>query len=328
MKIFYSRLSILICMLSFVVFSQSPRSYRVSSKLESTLKHERDLLRKLDAQEVPGLPSMFEGTHRTKNPRTNSGSGKSILLSLVGDTIRNYYTHDNQGNILTRLEEVKSNNLWISKTRGTYTYDANGNQLTWLYEIWQNGAWVNSQRGTYTYDSNGNLVTLMYESWQNGAWLNISRSTYTHDAFNNTTTANGYKWLDNNWVPGLNALSFAYNNKQDYESIYSSTATATYQYITGVENDSQEEMDYSLSQNYPNPFNPETVIRYALPFAGNISIIVYNSLGQDIATLVDRYMEAGKHTVTFDASKLTSGVYFYRLSTEKGSISRKMTLLK
>ena len=71
---------------------------------------------------------------------------------------------------------------------------------------------------------------------------------------------------------------------------------------------------YELSQNYPNPFNPSTTIRYALPRASNVSVIVYNALGQQVAIIVNEQQEAGYHDVVFAGTNLASGVYFYRLS--------------
>ncbi len=86
--------------------------------------------------------------------------------------------------------------------------------------------------------------------------------------------------------------------------------------------------DYSLGQNYPNPFNPTTTIEFALPSAGAVKLEVFNVLGQQVVTLVDGYLSAGTHLVTFDASNEPSGVYFYRLSHSNGIETKKMTLLK
>ncbi|MEW5995377.1 MAG: T9SS type A sorting domain-containing protein, partial [Candidatus Zixiibacteriota bacterium] len=85
---------------------------------------------------------------------------------------------------------------------------------------------------------------------------------------------------------------------------------------------------FSLSQNYPNPFNPTTEISFSLPTASNISLEIYNVLGQRVAVLADGAYSAGHHTVTWDASRHSSGVYFYRLSTEGFVQTRKMLLLK
>ncbi|MDP2207408.1 MAG: T9SS type A sorting domain-containing protein [Bacteroidota bacterium] len=85
--------------------------------------------------------------------------------------------------------------------------------------------------------------------------------------------------------------------------------------VTGVAGgDQQFPREYALNQNYPNPFNPSTTIKYALPQASQVSLGVYNTLGQRVALLIHGKQEAGYHEVSFNASGLTSGVYFYRLS--------------
>lgn len=85
---------------------------------------------------------------------------------------------------------------------------------------------------------------------------------------------------------------------------------------------------YALSQNYPNPFNPTTVIAFALPKSGMTTLRVYDILGRQVSTLVDWVTPAGNHSVSFDASRLASGIYFYRLESRSFSRTRKMVLLK
>lgn len=87
-------------------------------------------------------------------------------------------------------------------------------------------------------------------------------------------------------------------------------------------------LDYTLEQNYPNPFNPVTYIRYSIPEGTRVQIKVLNMLGQTVATLVDDYKPAGWHTVTFDASKLSSGFYIYRIKAGEYSASKKLSLVK
>jgi hypothetical protein len=92
-------------------------------------------------------------------------------------------------------------------------------------------------------------------------------------------------------------------------------------------------MEYSLKQNYPNPFNPMTEISFDLPRAGNVQLNVYNILGRKVTTLINDYLAAGRHSVTFngtndDGSSLASGIYLYRLITEEFVDSKKMTLMK
>ena len=85
---------------------------------------------------------------------------------------------------------------------------------------------------------------------------------------------------------------------------------------------------YSLKQKYPNPFNPSTKIAFGLPQRSNVSLNVFNALGEQVAELVNGTLEAGTHTYNFDASDLTSGIYIYSLQTDAGIISNKMTLIK
>jgi rhodanese-related sulfurtransferase len=84
---------------------------------------------------------------------------------------------------------------------------------------------------------------------------------------------------------------------------------------------------YSLSQNFPNPFNPSTTIRFGLPESAEVSLIVYNSLGQRVTTLVQQAQEAGYHEVKFDASVLASGMYYYRLQAGAFVQTKKLLVL-
>ena len=102
-----------------------------------------------------------------------------------------------------------------------------------------------------------------------------------------------------------------------------------YSKLTSVEKaDNTLPSAYSLSQNYPNPFNPTTVISFSVPKAGNVLLKVYNSLGQEVATLVNEYKDAANYKVNFDASRLSSGVYFYTLKVNNFTESKKMMLIK
>ncbi len=85
---------------------------------------------------------------------------------------------------------------------------------------------------------------------------------------------------------------------------------------------------FDLSQNYPNPFNPSTKINFSLPTSGKVKLAVYDMLGNEIAVLLDANESAGNYTASFDASKLSSGVYFYRLITSNNTITKKMMLVK
>ena len=83
-----------------------------------------------------------------------------------------------------------------------------------------------------------------------------------------------------------------------------------------------------LFPNYPNPFNPSTQIRYALPIAGEVSLVVFNSAGQEVAKLLREKRQPGVYTVRWDASGMPSGVYFYRLTAGEYVQTRKAVLMK
>lgn len=101
----------------------------------------------------------------------------------------------------------------------------------------------------------------------------------------------------------------------------------------GVTSDVSEQpgvlpQEYSLSQNFPNPFNPSTTIEYSIPVASNVSLKVFNLLGQEVANLEAGNLTAGVHHVSFDAATLASGVYMYRIVAGSFVSTRKMLLLK
>jgi hypothetical protein len=85
---------------------------------------------------------------------------------------------------------------------------------------------------------------------------------------------------------------------------------------------------FVLEQNYPNPFNPSTVIRFGLPRSSEVSIVIYNTLGQKVAELLNEQREAGYQEARFDGSGLASGVYYYRLHAGDFLETKKMIILK
>mgnify|MGYP003537044038 FL=1 len=85
---------------------------------------------------------------------------------------------------------------------------------------------------------------------------------------------------------------------------------------------------FSLSQNYPNPFNPVTNIKFSIPTGGNVKLTVFDITGKEVAVLVNQNMNAGNYTADFDASQLSSGIYFYTLSSGSYTDTKKMVLVK
>jgi hypothetical protein len=111
-------------------------------------------------------------------------------------------------------------------------------------------------------------------------------------------------------VPGLVALAMR-----------SDVATAV------IEAEAPISLTWQLEQNYPNPFNPSTTIRYGLPHKSSVQLTVFNTLGQQVALLVQGEQEAGYHDVRFDGAGLSSGVYFYRLTAGSFVQTQKMVLI-
>lgn len=137
-----------------------------------------------------------------------------------------------------------------------------------------------------------------------------------------TTTPQQYEFEDDLSEPG----TYSYRLKQidlDGTFEYSSVIEAT---ITGPQ-------DFTLAQNYPNPFNPETNIRYEVPVASKVTLVIYNILGEKIRTLVDEEKPIGQHSVLWDSRddygrNVGSGVYFYRMTADNFSKTMKLTLIK
>lgn len=98
--------------------------------------------------------------------------------------------------------------------------------------------------------------------------------------------------------------------------------------ITAVHGPESLPKVFALYQNYPNPFNPTTTISYDIPERSRVTLVVYDILGRRIQTLVDGEKQAGHHEVIFDASRLPSGIYLYRLQAGNFSETRKLTLVK
>ncbi len=99
--------------------------------------------------------------------------------------------------------------------------------------------------------------------------------------------------------------------------------------ISGVDEKTENiPAGFKLYQNYPNPFNPNTTIIFSVPFSQKVELSVYDLLGREVATLVNENKSAGNYEVKFDASKLPSGVYFYRLTAGNMSLAKKMLLLR
>jgi len=151
----------------------------------------------------------------------------------------------------------------------------------------------------------GNMQTWTYQSFDISSYCNSSPTVKIRFRL----TSDSYLTYDGWYVDDIKITG--------YQSV-----------ITGIENGNLSPYEFSLEQNYPNPFNPITQINYSIPEKGFVKLVVYDLLGREVATLVNEIKDAGKHTLSYDASMLSSGVYFYTLQVNGMTETRKMTLIR
>mgnify|MGYP001240497495 FL=1 len=257
------------------------------------------------------------------------------------ELIQNFY--DNQNNIIETLNKRWESGNWFLEERNTHQY-SNGNltvvtmQEGWIDTIWTNiglytknynsnnflieyisqywhslNGWINQQRWVITPTTDNKFLEWVTQFWQNNNWENFSRLISTYDANGNETVFAWEMWENSAWQNHVQILF-------------------SYTLVSSVEEDLLNKLNYSLSQNYPNPFNPNTVISYQLLVSGDVTLKIYDVLGNEIATLVNEFKPAGKYEIDFQSavgnSQFASGVYFYQLKTGNYLETKKMILLR
>lgn len=189
---------------------------------------------------------------------------------------------------------------------------------------------------------NGNASIEFYAGystqWLSGATIKLHISTNGGSNWTQIWTAenDGQPWSWRNRVIDITAYSNRQNLKLGWQYVgndgdmvaIDGVRLLGYTGTTDITDDELIITDYNLSQNYPNPFNPATKISWQSPASGHTSLKVYDVLGKEVATLVDEFKPAGRYEVEFDATKLSSGVYLYRLQAGEQSFTKKMTLIK
>jgi hypothetical protein len=218
----------------------------------------------------------------------------------------------------------------------TPNYNFQSNTLNSVYFINHDVGWIGG--------SNGLLIktTDAGETWQtqnSGTEEFITAFSFTDEnkgwytGFNGTlfqTNDGGSSWLQQEVLIQNDLRGVYFVNEANGWAVGSNGIILHYhETITGNDNEDVRVPDnFVLSQNYPNPFNPSTTIQYSIPESGNVSLKIFNTLGEEVANLVNEYQEPGIYKVNFNAENLSSGVYYYRLESGRFSQTHKMILLR
>lgn len=149
--------------------------------------------------------------------------------------------------------------------------------------------------------------------------------------YKSTDAGDNFYLFNNSFSPSRNVIALC--KKRNSNFIYSITEEAVYKcwtsYIIGIVNNSSiSPDDFALYQNSPNPFNPVTKIKYNISKSSLVTLIIFDDLGREIKTLVNEFKDSGIHEIEWDASSLSSGIYFYRLRAGNFTETKKMMLLK
>ncbi len=278
---------------------------------------------------------------------STDGTDTSKILarrfSSKGEFLDNYpytfYSNDEGLKIkLASVEYGEESELFFSTIE-------NKTQL-FLRNFNNNGELQREPINIYSHNSNFNYLNNFISSSYSGGNGLFSFKEYLNEQFNIILATNDelyfvkkYFIINDNDIPvngsfskiiGNKVYSFANVGITDKFDITSSVQfrVDSFSVVTStsvVKDDNTPENFFMLS-NYPNPFNPETTIRFNLPDAGNAKLTVYNVLGEQVANLVNRELEAGQHNVKFNAANLASGVYIARLDFDSGSQAMNKTI--
>ena len=245
------------------------------------------------------------------------------------------YTWDNDFlmEILTEEWDFGMNN-WINADRELYTYDGE-DQIQELEQMWENESeWIDDSKTTMTYDGNHHMMESLQQSWDQVQWYNGRHSTYSYDNDWNEIQELELEWDYDaeswvnfqdkyyTWENGLmvERLTYEWDETRNWEN--HSMQTFTY----GDLSNSDEVILPKINlTNYPNPFNPTTIIKFSIQDGNSGTLSIYNTKGQLIES---KDFSTGEYSYHWNADKLTSGIYFYKLQTENYSKVRKMLLMK
>ncbi|MBO6576244.1 MAG: T9SS type A sorting domain-containing protein [Rhodothermales bacterium] len=220
--------------------------------------------------------------------------------------------------------------LFAGTGRGVYriTLDAGGTVVSLWDELdvrvtLDNGTVVTPEIRTLAFDPDEEDVDddLLVGSWGFGAFEHTAPITVPSRDFVEFALKEGYVSM---LLPLQNGDILLGNRGGGVEMVPSAGSVTS----TTIEPVRDLPTAFALAQNYPNPFNPSTTIGFDVPTTGRVHLAVYDVLGREVAVLVSDVVEAGRHRAMFDAGRLTSGTYLYRLQTEAGAFTRQLVLMK
>ncbi len=233
------------------------------------------------------------------------------------------YISNDYGNNFNPYSEGLFENASVEAFAFNDTYSFAGTDYNGVWRRYLPGVPV--ELASFTATTNDNYVTLKWntKTETNNSGFEIQRKNIDWEwigfveGHGTTTEENSYSFLDEN----LPAGKYQYRLKQiDYDG--------SFEFSEIVEIEILSPIDFSLAQNYPNPFNPLTTIQFSIPESGNVKLIIYNSIGEEVKTLIDEYREVGNYRINFNADGLPSGIYLYKLSVGTFSLTKKMILMK
>jgi hypothetical protein len=236
-------------------------------------------------------------------------SDKTVGASSEYDSAYYVYNGNAIGNAYPAISIDNAGNVFVAWSQAMFNgskLDTNGGVVQ--YELW----WNHASNGTWSTPAKlANSVGALFTSaaqWLTGTGSSrTAHFIYLADTVRGSVVFDGLPSVQTPWI---------------YRTITFDVTTSVRPNITG------NPMKFELQQNYPNPFNPTTNIRYSVPAAGLVTLTVYNAIGQEVASLVNEVQDAGSYVADFNASRLASGMYLYKIEAGRYTATKKMMLIK
>ena len=302
-------------------------------------------------------------TWQNERRLTNKFAGNSQFASIcaLGSIVHLVWSDDRNGNTEIYYKHSTDDGVsWTLDTRLTMDSNISGYPSvscsdSVVYVVWQDSrsGWDVYGKGSFdggltwgedtrlTNDpfnqfrpsiiASGSIVHVTWQDVRDGNWeiyykRSLDRGS-TWETDERLTNSEGDSFYPSVNVNGT-AVDILWQDARNgnVEMYYKRNPTGNLSGISKISRDVPR--SYFLSQNYPNPFNPETKINFSVPKLSNIKIVVYDNLGREMQTLVNEQLSPGTYSVTWNASNYPSGVYFYRLTTQDYTETKKMILIK